>query len=265
MAYKKEDRTQRGVQAVDMAASLLERVISFNSPVSLKQLAEAEDTSSARLFPYMISLVRTGLLSKNEQTGKYSIGPLAQSLGILGLHYLDPVEAGRGVVSELQAITGHAVALSIWGALGPTVVLSRESSFTLYSEIRLGAVMSLVNSSLGRTFSAYMPRRTIEASLEYESLRSAGRVLDDSEKKVFFDELASIKARGYEFRVDTPTPTLSAISAPVFDLNGSLALVLTLYDETGHIDLRPEGKASVTLCQQANALSAQLGFVYKQG
>lgn len=260
----KEDGTQRGVQSVDMAAGLLERIIGFDGPVSLKQLAEAEGTSSARLFPYMVSLVRAGLLSKHEQTGRYSVGPLSQSLGILGLHYLDPVEAASGVVRELQASTGHAVALSIWGALGPTVVRLRESSVTLYSEVRLGAVMSLVNSSLGRIFSAYTPRRIIEVALEKEALRSAGQTLSEKEKKAFFGQLESIKARGYEFRIDTPMPTLSAISAPVFDLNGSLALVLTLYDETEHIDLGPEGKATVALCQQVKALSAQLGFVDKQ-
>lgn len=258
------DGAQRGVQSVDIAAGLLEKLISVEGPVSLKQLADAEATSSARLFPYMVSLVRSGLLTKDDATGLYSVGPLAQSLGILGLHYLNPVETAEGILRDLQARTGHSVVLSVWGALGPTVVRLRESSSTLYSELRLGAVMSLVNSSLGRTFSAYTPRRVIGGALELEHLRSAGRTLDDEEKETFFSELESIKDRGYEFRVDTPMPALSAISAPVFDLNGSLALVLTLFDETDHIDFGPEGESKVELCLHAKSLSAQLGYVDKQ-
>ncbi len=259
MSEQNDEKQQRGIQSVEVAAQLLEALIGFGGPVALKDFAAAVGMSSARAFPYLVSLVRAGLVHKDEASGLYEPGALSQELGILGLHYLNPLDEAEVVVRELAAATAHAVVLSVWGALGPTVVRVEESRYSLYSEIRLGSIMSLVHSSIGRVFSAWMPQAIVEAALAQESVRAAGHALGAAECRRFLEELAAIRSQGMELRRDTPMPGLSAMSAPVFGLSGEMAFALTLFDETGAMELGFDGRTAQELRRVAGELSLRLG------
>lgn len=259
MSEQNDEKQQRGIQSVEVAAELLEALIGFGGAVSLKDFAAAVGMSSARAFPYLVSLVRAGLVHKDEASGLYEPGLLSQELGILGLHYLNPLDEAEMVVRELAAATGHAVTLSVWGALGPTVVRIEESRYSLYSEIRLGSVMSLVNSSIGRVFSAWMPQAIVEGALAQEAMRSAGSSLGAAERKRFIEGLATIRSQGMEARLDAPMPGLSAMSAPVFGLSGEMAFALTLFDETVALDVALAGQTAQQLQRKAAELSIRLG------
>jgi len=261
MGVRQEEKQQRGIQSVEIAAKLLETLIGFGRAVLLKDFAAAAGMSSARAFPYLVSLVRAGLVHKDEATGLYKPGLLSQELGILGLHFLDPMDEAEEVARELALDTGHAVVLSVWGALGPTVVRIEESRYSLYSEVRLGSVMSLVNSSLGRIFSAWMPQAIVEAALTQEGLRAAGRNLDAAESRAFIEGLGAFRSQGMAGFHDTLRPGLSAMSAPVFGVSGELAFVLTLFDESAVIDLAHDGKTAETLRRRAGEISMRLGYV----
>lgn len=261
MSEQNDEKQQRGIQSVEVAAELLEALIGFGGAVALKDFAAAVGMSSARAFPYLVSLVRAGLVHKDEASGLYGPGLLSQELGILGLHYLNPLDEAEVVVRELAAASGHAVGLSVWGALGPTVVRIEESRYSLYSEIRLGSVMSLVNSSIGRVFSAWMPQAIVDAALAQEGVRAAGNSLSAAERKRFIEGLTTIRSQGMEVRQNAPMPGLSAMSAPVFGLSGDMAFALTVFDETGAMDLALDGQTAQELRRRAGELSMRLGHI----
>lgn len=256
-----DEKLPRGIQSVEIAAELLEALVSFRKPVSLKEFASAVGMSSARAFPYLVSLVRTGLVSKNEESGLYEPGMMAQDLGVLGLHWLSPIHEAEPVIKALSAATGHAVVLSVWGSLGPTVVRMEEAKFSLYSEIRLGSVMSLTNSSIGRTFSAWLPETALEKHLSLEGLRNAGAATGPVDLLAFTQQLLSLRQHGVDVQCDRPMPGLSSLSAPVFGLNGDVVFVLTVFDDTNSMDLAVTGETSIILQQCTRTLSRQLGYV----
>lgn len=256
-----DEKLPRGIQSVEIAAELLDALANFRKPVSLKEFAAAVGMSSARAFPYLVSLVRTGLVSKNEDTGLYEPGMTAQDLGVLGLHLLSPIHEAEPVIKELSAATGHAVVLSVWGSLGPTVVRMEEARYSLYSEIRLGSVMSLTNSSIGRTFSAWLPETALEKHLSLESLRDAGSAVGGIDLPSFCQQLSSLRGHGVDVQCDRPMPGLSSLSAPVFGLNGDVVFVLTVFDDTNSMDLAITGQTSRVLQQCTRTLSRQLGYV----
>lgn len=245
------EKIQRGIQSVEIAAEILEALLACGSSKSLKEIAAAAQISSAKAFPYLISLVRAGLVSKDEQSGTYSAGALAMELGILGLHYLSPQREGEQVVRTLSESTGHGVALSIWGNRGPTVISCTEPAWSLYTEIRLGSVMPLADSSIGRTFSAWMSADLIDSAWE----TGVGRRPSDDEREAF----RQIREAGMSMQQNIPVPDISSASVPVFELSGAIHFVLTLFDETPRLDLQPASPALALLRQQAALLSASLG------
>lgn len=258
---EQEEKVPRGIQSVEIAAELLEALIGFGGPVSLKDFSTSVGMSSARAFPYLVSLVRTGLVHKDEVTGLFEPGLLSQELGILGLHYLNPAHEAEPVIKELASATSHTVVLSVWGSLGPTVVGLEESRFSVYSEIRLGSLMPLTSSSIGRTFSAWIPAAVVDVTLAQQSLLGVGPDLSAAERKILIGRLSEVRERGMEIRQDMPIPGLSSMSAPVFGLSGEIVFVLTLFDETMLMDLEFDGRTALELQRWALDLSTQLGYV----
>jgi len=261
MSDQSLEKQQRGVQSVEIASEVLEALAGFEKPVSLKELAAAVGMTSARVFPYLVSLVRSGLIHKDEKTGFFEPGALSQELGLIGLHYLNPVDLADAVIRELSRSTGHVVLLSVWGSMGPTVIRMDEARYSLNSEIRLGSMGSLVNTSLGQVFAAWMPRKIVEEALAYESLRLAGHDLTVAENQAFLEGLDKVRARGVVALEKTVTPGMSTMSAPVFGMSGEIVFALTLVDESTMIDLSLDGQTVSKLKSCAHDLSARLGFV----
>ncbi|NYU09469.1 hypothetical protein A8O28_10180 [Enterobacteriaceae bacterium CCUG 67584] len=246
------EKPQRRIQSVEIAAEILESLIACNDSRSLKEIAQATAMSPAKVFPYLVSLIRAGLVIKDEHTGSYSAGTLATELGILGMHFLTPQREGEQTVRALFESTGHGVALSVWGNLGPTVINVTEPPYSLYTQIRLGSVMPLPDSSIGCTFSAWMPQDLIDNAWK----RSTGH----KPAKAHRERFQRIREEGFAMQCDLPVPGISSVSVPVFELSGAILFTLTLFDESHLLDLSANSPTLLQLRQQAEALSKSLGF-----
>ena len=75
---------------------------------------------------------------------------------------------------ELAASTGMSVAMAVLGPLGPTVVRLEESARPLHVSLRVGTVMSLVNTAIGRVFAAHVADDVRNGLLAQDHLRLAG-------------------------------------------------------------------------------------------
>jgi DNA-binding IclR family transcriptional regulator len=67
----------------------------------------------------------------------------------------------------------QTVSLSVWGKHGPTVVRIEESAGAVHVNIRVGSVMSLLDTATGRVFTAFLPPKMIENFMESASAASA--------------------------------------------------------------------------------------------
>ncbi len=143
--------------------------------------------------------------------------------------------------------------------MGPTVVRVEESRYSVYPEIRIGSVMSLEQTSIGQVFSARMPEEIVREAWEAEYWRREHRAAPKTAMAAFFAKLEAVRQAGCDF-AKCSCAGLSSVSAPVFDLSGSIAYALTLFDESGVIDVSPGGAAQQVLRHHAYCLSAALGL-----
>ena len=289
-AASTDTKPQRGIQSLDSTGELLAALVAAARPLTLRDLAAAAGMPPAKAFPHLVSLLKIGLLDR-DAAGCFQAGPLALELGLIGLQRLSPTREAEPEVVELAASTEMSVAMAVLGPLGPTVVRLEESARPLHVSLRVGTVMSLVNTAIGRVFAAYVADDVRVGLLAQDHLRLAGaqaaevfvgKVLDDPAalkgagrknaapplpqlSKAYAQRLAQIRADGIDTALSRPVPGIDTLAAPVFDHTGSICLVLALMGPSGSFDSEPAGAPAQTLRAAALRLSRRFGWMAGAG
>src|SRR5689334_10518796 len=101
----------KGIQSISLGFRILRAITDSDAPAPLKTLAAAADMSPSKARMYLISLIETGLVAQNPQTGLYSLGPYARHLGTRALRKSDAREAIYDKMRTLQQKTDALVLL----------------------------------------------------------------------------------------------------------------------------------------------------------
>ncbi|PRY08148.1 IclR family transcriptional regulator [Paraburkholderia sp. BL25I1N1] len=276
-------KPQRGIQSLDSTGELLAALVAAARPLNLRDLAGAAGMPPAKAFPHLVSLLKIGLLNR-DASGCFEAGPLALELGLIGLQRLSPTREAEPEVVELAASTGMSVAMAVLGPLGPTVVRLEESARPLHVSLRVGTVMSLANTAIGRVFAAYVADDVRARLLAQDHLRLAGadaadvfegkpagkgKATGDTNaasavpplKQAYAQRLAQIRADGIDTALSRPVPGINTLAAPVLDHTGSICLVLALMGPSGSFDSELAAGPAKTLRAATSRLSRRFGWM----
>ena len=279
-------KPQRGIQSLDSTGELLAALVAAARPLNLRDLAAAAGMPPAKAFPHLVSLLKIGLLNR-DAAGCFEAGALALELGLIGLQRLSPTREAEPEVVELAASTAMSVAMAVLGPLGPTVVRLEESARPLHVSLRVGTVMSLVNTAIGRVFAAYVADDVRQGLLAQDHLRLAGvdkeeyfaATANRSAKPAlasgkdmaspqsagqYAQRLAQIRAHGIDSALSRPVPGIDTLAAPVLDHTGSICLVLALMGPSGSFDSELTGGPAQTLRAATLRLSRRFGWMASQ-
>lgn len=256
-----DEKERRGIQSMEVGGQILIALADSAGPMSLKQLAEAAGMTAAKAHPYLVSFGKLMLVTQDPISGRYELGQLALRMGLACLRQLNPVRFGMAAAVELEQRIHHTVALSVWGNAGPTVIHLEESSHPIHMNLRTGTVMSLTTAT-GMVFGAYMPSRMMERFVEESMHPKAFPHIVGSRCgwKEMQADLQEVRAQGLARAVGQPIPGVSAFSAPIFDHNGHLAMVITIVGPTGGFETAWDCANARILREVANDISARLGF-----
>lgn len=260
-----DTKEKRAVQSVEVGGRLLLVLSHHPGPMSLKDLAAGADLPPSRAHPYLVSFGRLGLIEQESSSGHYRLGPSALQMGLACLKQLDPIEQAAPVARALSESTGQTVILTIWANFGPTVVRMIESRQPLHVNMRLGTVMSILGTATGRAFAATLPPSVLVSAMTRalgEPARLDRSVLAHSENDLQA-ELEAAKSEldryGVTRAAGRPIPGVNAFSAPAFDHENKVALVITAL---GHEDNFPsEWNSSIAqeVRQAGKSISQRLG------
>ncbi|MGU7768947.1 IclR family transcriptional regulator [Burkholderia sp. MR1-5-21] len=257
-------KAQRGIQSVEVGGRLLDALARQRKPLGLSELAAAAALSTAQAHTYLVSLTRLALVKRDAITGNYEPGPLSLRLGLMSIERQPAYRAAVPHAARLADAVGFTVALSVPGALGPTIVRLEHGGYPLHMNLHVGSVMSLETTATGRVFSAFAEPALLAAMAASQA--GAGRTLAGADSGPSTDtarereaRLDEIRRRGIERGVDLPSPGVSSLSVPVLDADGRLQLALTVIGSTGSIDVAWDGPVAAALRDAAQQATASLG------
>ncbi|MGO4327186.1 IclR family transcriptional regulator [Cupriavidus sp. 2TAF22] len=261
-------KPQRGIQSLDNTGQLLAALVAAGRPLPLRDLARAAGMAPAKAFPHLVSLQKIGLLAR-DAAGNFRAGPLGLELGLIALQRLSPTREAEPEVIELAGTTSLSVAMAVLGPLGPTVVRLEEAARPQHVSLRVGTVLSLVNTAIGRLFAAHLPEHVLLGLLEQDALRLAGvpkaEVVEAGGGKgetlapAYAARLAQIRTARIDNALGRPVPGIDTLAAAVFDHTGSIALVVALIGTSGSFDSHTDGETARVLLQAARRLSWRFG------
>lgn len=255
-------KERAGIQSVEVGFGLLDVLARAAGPLMLRDLAAAAGMSSAKAHRYLVSFQRLQLVTQDEGSTRYDLGPAALKLGLASLSRLDAVKLARERIGALTAQIGHTLALAVWGNHGPTIVHWEESAEAVTVNLRLGDVMPLLSSATGRCFAAFVSRDAIAPMIREELARAQKLGRKDvpvtmAEVKTVLDE---VRKRGMARVVDTLLPGIVGFCAPVFDSDGHMVLGIVSLGSPATFDAAWDGAVEKPLRAAAAQLSSDLGY-----
>lgn len=244
---------KRGIQSVEVGYGLLRVLSASRAKMPLKTLAEQAGMSPSKAYLYLVSYMRIGLVSQDPITSRYGLGSTAIQLGMAALNQLDLVEVARGPMNAVHEATGLAVALSIWGNRGPTIIYRIDGELPIPMSVQVGYVLPLLSTATGRTFMSFQPRPVWSNLAEEE-----GRRLPDKLERALA-ALESIRATRTAVTKDENETGFFGVASPVIDGTGRLRAVMTALGVSKGADLSSDAPFATAVHRAASQVSAALG------
>jgi len=253
------ERPAQGVQSVELGFGILEALAALGRPAPLREIAKAAGVPVGKTHRYLVSLTRIGLILQEGRGGNYDLGPGALRLGLAALRRLDHHGMAEEALSRLHERVGHTAGLLIWGSHGPTILRWKEADRAVTVNARPGHALPTTLSASGRVFAAFLPMRLVEPFLA-EELAAGPAAKKGHDRESFAAILAQVRRDRLAVTRGEVVPGVDAVSAPVFDHDGTLKFVLSVWGSSAWIDLSPDGPVCPALRAAAADLSAQFGY-----
>lgn len=231
----------RGIQSIDISGRILRALVEGDAPMMLKELAQAADLAPAQCHAYLTSLRNVGMVFQDPESGRYAMGPFAMRLGIGWLRGTPLVAAAIRVLGLVTRETGVMSQVVVWGQGGPTIVHIHEGATPHALNLRQGTLYSVTGTASGRVFAAFGAGAGIAARIaaELDDIGGLGLLGQGLPRPAFEAECAATRARGHAIAREMPIPGINAVSAPVMDRQGALALAVTLIGTAASLPVTP--------------------------
>lgn len=264
-AQQPREGSRRGIQSIEIGFRILDVLVKAGGPIALKMIAERADMPVANVHNYLVSFQKVGIVVQEQDTSYYGLGPYALRLGIAAIQQFDVHKVARPVMAELSSRTGLSVFLGVWGNKGPTIVYRVESiQSPLLMELRVGSVLSLLTSALGRNFLSYLPAHTTSGMVKEELniYKKQSNIARDIPRSISEVEVmtAAVRRRGFSSCEGSFLPNYTTISAPIFDQLGAIIAGLTLMGRSEVLTADPEHDSIRQLLDAAAQISSAGGW-----
>jgi DNA-binding IclR family transcriptional regulator len=233
----RQKRERRGIQSADKAAEVLMALVETGA-VPLRDLARAVDMPTSLAHRYLASLMASGLATQNAVTGLYDLGPSAIRIGAAAIARVAPLRLAGEAMAALVARTGLTALLTVLGDRGPTIIRWERSYVPFVTTLAVGSTLPLTGSASGRALLAFMPDRVTKKLIQL----NASPNKNESAAKLA-ERFLLIRKRGFDTADSTVVPGLSAISAPILDLQNEAVASLTLVG--AHADVVRAGSMAI--------------------
>lgn len=215
-----EEKTQSGVQSLEVGLSVLDALTRHRSPMMLKELAESLSMHPAKVHRYVVSLVRMNY-AKQLDDGRYALGDQAWRLGLSCVQRTDSIQMAQAMIQTLHRQIDCGLQISKWTPQGPLIVQWIEPNQPVSVITRVGSIMPLLNSATGRAYGAFMAEEMVRPlmELEWQHKLAQGQQVYPENWSAFLTLKHEILQQGMATVSGDLLAGVNAICVPIFNAN----------------------------------------------
>jgi DNA-binding IclR family transcriptional regulator len=248
--------SEEGIKSARVAIAVIE-LLARHDDVGVSEIARATDTTKARVFRHLRTLLALGYAVQKPGSDRYARGPrlvaLARVLGLSAEEGL--VELARPVMQRLQQQFPHSFNLSLVHGEQVSIVESLPGKALIGISVRLNQPIPLHATAAGKLFLADrlahgVPPPGKLARFTPATIADAGALRD---------ELERIAGRGWADAPEQSMLGINAISAPIRDHRGELAAMVSAMDSIQFIPAEPPKRLVDALRAAAAEIAQRIG------
>ncbi|WP_375000835.1 IclR family transcriptional regulator [Aeromicrobium sp. CTD01-1L150] len=262
MGAQNGESHRQGIQSVEISVQILAALESAGRPLTLSQTSERCGMQPSKVHRYLVSFCRAGLTWQDPVSGLYDFGPAMRRMGSEALRRTNEVGTAASHAAELRDSTGHSVNVAVWSDAGPVVAHWAYGAFPLSVTIRIGAILPLLTSSIGRVFVSHLPERTSQSAIE--RAREQGR-LDTWTQSRIDEEIERVRTTGYAVTASGVIPGIASLAAPIFAASDPLPLAMSIVGPEDELDEKEISRLSAELVAVTQQATHELGAHQARG
>lgn len=205
------------VPAVDQAVRLLFCLANtVGGEASLTQLTKEVGISKSKGLAILNTLKGAGLVTRDERTKNYGLGPNLLPLGRALINNTDLAKAATPHLEELAAKTGCSIHLGVVSGETLFVVARRHAPGGSYIPIDVGHRYPLTWGAHGRAYLSTLPPDELDRRLSHSSMIQAGETdRDQIDRDTLRAQVEEARRAGYGKSLGTTWSGLNAVSAVI--------------------------------------------------
>src|SRR5258706_4700629 len=205
------------------------------------------------------TLVEYDILEQNRETGKYRLGLALFELGALVRRKMDAASESRGQMHALVESTGETVQLAVLDHLSVLYIRIRESRQAVRMSSSPGSRAPAHCTSVGKVLLAHQPPEIVKQVVDNGLTRYTENTITSPER--LFDELASIRTRGYAIDDEEIEVGLRSVAAPIRDHTGQVTAAISVAAPVQRMTKRNLQTTVPTIIAAADSISKRLGYM----
>lgn len=204
------------------------------------------------------TLIDSGVLEQNAESGKYRLGLVVFELGSLVRRKMDFSSEAKPFLMELRDKTGETAHLAILDQFSVVYINCLESTNAVRMRIDVGTRKPAHTTAAGKVMLAFQSTealtRLFAAGLKE---RTANTIIDP---EAFRQELAAIQIRGYAMADEENEIGVRSLAAPVWDHFGNVIAAVSIAGPAQRLTKKALASFVPDIFSAAEAISLRLGY-----
>ena len=252
----REDEKQ--MSAVMRTISILE-ALSEVEGINLEALSRKTELPKATLLRFLSTLISQGYVYR-DGADMYHLTLKMFSVGSRSLRHMDLINTAKPFAKELCQTLGETVHMGILEDGNAVYVLKEESSYTLRMYSRVGKVIPLYCTAIGKIFLSEMTDDELEGYFRTNPLKPY-TPKSIRTHQALREELDRTRERGWSVDDEEHEENVFCIAAPVKDYTGRTIAALSVSWPIFRFNREGLPELAGKIAETTSALSKVLGYI----
>ena len=244
------------MSAVERTMLILE-TLSKAEAINLENMAKMTALPKATLLRFLSSLISLGYVYR-DSADQYHLTLKMFMVGSRSLSHINLVSTAKPFAKKLSQELGETVHMGILEDDEAVYVLKEESSYTLRMYSRVGKIIPLYCTAIGKVFLSEMSDEELDGYLSTHTLKPfTPKSLDESGLRA---ELKEIRSKGWAIDREEHEENIVCIASPIRDYSGKAVAAISASWPVFRFSREDLDKNASLVSETACEISSILGF-----